>query len=186
MGNKIFPILFIIIFFLAVTPLLMLYPSGSARIGLSMGFMYILKQPLHIVIVALVGLVGGTLRKDELLMLPISFLLMFSVGSMIAIDVRVYPLMPEFMLGAILLFAFTVNICQSQHFFVVSVMSSTIAYQLGNGYMVNFHSDVSQLHFLIGELFLLALVLCASASLGYAIRGEMPYITKTHPENGKM
>lgn len=178
MGNKIFPILFIVIFFLAVAPLMMLYPSGSARVGLSIGFMHILSKPLHIAIVACIGLAGSTLRHDALLMLPISFLLMFTIGSMTEINAQDYPLLSEFMLGAILLFAFTVNICQSQHFFIIAVISATIAYQLGSGYMSNYHNDFPQLHFLLGELFLIALVLCASSSLGYAIRGELPYITK--------
>jgi hydrogenase/urease accessory protein HupE len=176
MGNKIFPILFIVIFFLAVTPLVLLYPSGSARIGLSIGFMHILNQPIHLTIIVLIGLAGSTLRHDALLMLPISFLLMFTIGSFTMIDAHTYPLREQFLLGAILLFGFTVNVCQSKHFFMIAVFSSTIAFQLGSHYMAQFHSDVPQLHFLLGELFLIALLLCASSSLGYAIRGEIPRI----------
>lgn len=175
MGNKIFPIMFIIIFLLAVIPLMLLYPSGSARIGLSTGFMHILDKPLHISIIALIGFAASTLRSDALLMLPISFLLMFTIGTMVAITPQNYPLLPEFLLGTILLYAFTVNVCQSQHFFVVAVISSTIAYQLGNAYMLTYQHNVPELHFLIGELFLLTLLLCASASLGYAVRGELPF-----------
>lgn len=176
MGNKIFPILFVVIFFLAVTPLIMLYPSGSARIGLSIGFMHLLNQPLQLSIIVLVGLIGSTLKHDALLMLPISFLLMFTIGSLTMVNINSYPLQQHFLLGSILLYAFTVNICQSKYFFMIAVMSSTIAYQLGSHYMARFHDGVPPLHFLLGELFLLALVLCASASLGYAIRGELPFL----------
>jgi hypothetical protein len=176
MLNRYFPLLFVIIFLMAAVPLLLLYPSGAARTGMSVGFMFYLNQPLYVSLVMMVALIGCAFPRDEIVLLPISFVLMFSIGTLVHIDHTLYTLLDEFTLGAILLYAFTVNICQSRGFLLATVVVSSLAYHMGAFTMQTDIGDNSPLYILIGETIFLVLVLCSTASLGYALRGELPFI----------
>ncbi len=176
MLNRYFPMLFIIIFLMAAVPFLLLYPSGMARVGMSLGFMYYLDQPLYVSLVMMVALAGCAFPHDEIILLPISFVLMFTVGSLIHIDGELYPLLDEFTLGSILIYAFTVNICQTRGFLLASVMVASLAYHMGGHSMSMNLEENSPLYVLIGEVIFLTLVLCSTASLGYALRGELPFL----------
>lgn len=183
MLTRYFPILFIIIFIIAAVPMLLLYPSGTARISMSAGFMYYLHQPLYITLVMGVAIIGCFLPHDEIILLPVSYVLMFSVGALVHVNTIVYPLLDEFTLGAILLYAFTVNICQTRGFLLASVIASSLAYRMGGNLMQMDLQDNSPLYVVIGATIFISLVLCSTASLGYTLRGELPLIYGRHEKD---
>ncbi|MBY0356009.1 MAG: hypothetical protein K2Q12_09845, partial [Rickettsiales bacterium] len=91
-------LLFGAIFALACLPFLVIYPSGEASAGLSHGFLSMLNFNRDFVLIVLVGVCAMSVGRDAMLILPLTFVLLYGVAAMVHIEVERYPQVPWFML----------------------------------------------------------------------------------------
>jgi hydrogenase/urease accessory protein HupE len=167
MSSKRFLVIFASIFLLGSVPLLLGQPSGAASAGLSAGFMMPIEQLWQLVIFISLGLFASYLRSTQaMLMLPLAFLLLFVVGMSLAFDATVYTRMPAFLLGSVLLFALCFAICRSEQVIMGMVIAASLGFHFGGYYHQLIPDIAAPLYFMICIILALALILCASVSLG--------------------
>lgn len=166
-SSKRFLLIFASIFALASVPLLLGQPSGASSAGLSAGFMMPIEQLWQLMIFVALGVYAAHLRSSHaMILLPLSFLLLFVVGMSIELDMTRYNRMPFFLLGAVLLFALCFTIARSQPVLLGMVIAASLGFHFGNYYYRLIPDIAAPLYFLIGNLLALALIFCASVSLG--------------------
>lgn len=152
--------------------MLLVQPPGNGSAGLSAGFMAPLNV-LHIVLLGFIGVWGVTLGPNASLMLPLTFLLMVVIASLLEIDTSQMPPLRIFIFGSILLFAFCISSIQNRLFLLSASFSSSLAFHLGGYYIQSVPSFASPLYFLVGMVLCSALVLAAGVSLGLALLEEI-------------
>jgi hydrogenase/urease accessory protein HupE len=167
MDNQKILLLFGAIFALACLPFLVIYPSGEASAGLSHGFLSLLEADRDLLLVVVVGLWSVSIGRDAILLLPITFILLYAIAAMVQIEISRYPMVPWFVLGAILAYALSLTLVDSRKFVVAVAVSSSIAFHVGMHAGQALPTIADPLYFLLGQL--LALSLMMSASVCFAI-----------------
>lgn len=168
MENQKILLLFGAIFALACLPFLVLYPSGEASAGLSQGFLSMLHPNRDFVLILLVGVWAVSIGRDAMLLLPLTFILLFAVAAMVQIEMNQYPLVPWFVLGAILAYALSLTLVDSRKFVVAVAVCSSMAFHVGM-HAGQFLPEVADpLYFLLGQLLALTLMLAAAVCFAIA------------------
>jgi len=167
MSSKRFLAIFASIFLLGSVPLLLGQPSGAASAGLSAGFTMPIEQVWQLVMFIALGVYAAHLRSSHaMILLPLSFLLLFVVGMSLAFDAQDYRYMPYFLLGSVMLFAFCFVISQSEQMIMGMVICASFGFHFGSYYFRQIPDIAAPLYFMIGNIIALALIFCASVSLG--------------------
>lgn len=167
MSSKRFLVIFASIFLLGSVPLLLGQPSGAASAGLSAGFMMPIEQLWQLFVFVLVGLYASYLRSPHaMVLLPLSFLLLFVVGMSLSFDAQAYSRMPFFLLGAVLIFALCFVLSRSEQMIMGMVMTASLGFHFGSFYYRQIPDIAAPLYFMIGTMLALALIFSASVSLG--------------------
>jgi hypothetical protein len=149
------------ILFLACMPFLVIFPSGEVSASLGRGFLSIFDLRLNLLLVALVGLMAVLIGRDAMVLLPLSFILMFSVASMVQLNHKLYPHVYWFILGGLLIYTLTLLLVNTRAF-VIGVTIST-------GAMVAEMED--PLYSLIGQIMALSLILATCICLSLTFSG---------------
>lgn len=157
---------------LAGLPVAVVHTSGSASAGLSAGFLEVMDNVLHLLLVLPVGLMASWLRADGRVILPLCFLLMYLIGGMMEMDFVLYPMVKLFILGAILVFGLALSVADSRVFLGSAFVSASVAYHLGGWGMKALPTLASPLYFLIGQFLALVLALAISFSIGMLLFSE--------------
>ena len=166
-SSKRFWLIFASIFLLGAIPLLFGQPSGAASAGLSAGFTMPIDQPWQLVIFIALGVYAAHLRSGNgMVLVPLSFLLLFTIGMLIELDHRQFDKLPFFMLGAVMLFGICFTMARSQPVLLAMLISASFGFHFGNYYYRLIPDIAAPLYFLIGNVFALALLFCSSVSLG--------------------
>lgn len=174
---------FAVILVLLLLPFAVIYPTGISRAGLSHGFLMLLQNPFHVMLVMLVGIWASLMDRYSVVLLPVSFILMFLIGAIMSVGIQDYPFIHMFMLGSVLLFAITVSLRPRRNFIAAVVICGSLAYHLGFFYSQSLPSQADGLFFILGEILSLMLVLAASISLGTAFHGSVGWIKQhNHPQ----
>ncbi len=171
-----FIVVFAVILVLLLLPFAVMFPTGIARAGLSHGFLVLLQNPFHLMLVMLVGIWSSMLDRYSVVLLPVSFVLMFLIGAIMSVGALAYPFIHMFMLGSVLLLAITVSLRPRRNFIAAVVVCGSLAYHLGFFYSQQLPRQADGLFFILGEILSLVLVLAASISLGTAFHGSVGWI----------
>jgi len=166
-SSKRFWVIFASIFMLGSVPLLLGQPSGVASAGLSAGFMMPIEQLWQMAVFIGIGLYAAHLRSSHaMLLLPLSFLLLFVVGMSLGFDTTRFEKMPFFLLGSVMIYALCFIVCRSEQMIMGMVVSASIGFHFGDYYFKQIPDIAAPLYFMIGNILAIALLFCASVSLG--------------------
>jgi hydrogenase/urease accessory protein HupE len=168
MENQKILLLFAALFALACLPFLVLYPSGEASAGLSHGFLSMLNVDKDFVLIVLVGIWATSIGRDAMVLLPLSFVLIYAIAAMVQVDMQRFPLVPWFMLGAIITYALSLTLVDSRKFVVAIAVGSSVAFHVGMHAGYRLLSIGDPLYFLLGQLLALSLMLAASVCFAIA------------------
>jgi hydrogenase/urease accessory protein HupE len=167
MSSKRFLAVFASIFLLGSVPLLLGQPSGAASAGLSMGFRLPIEQLWQLALLVLLGVYASYLRSPHaMLLLPLSFVLMFTVGMSLAFDVTAYPRMPLFLLGAVLLLGLCFVLSRSEQMILGMVVAASFGFHFGSYYYQQIPSIAAPLYFMLGNLLAFALIFAMAVAMG--------------------
>ncbi len=153
----------------ATLPFMVVHPSGSASAGLSAGFLGIMNNPFRLLLLLPVGIMAGYLQGDERVLFPLSFLLMYLIGSLMEMDFVLFPMVKLFILGAILVFGLALSVAESRLFLASVFLGGWVAYHIGGYGMQSLPALASPLYLIIGQLLALVLVVAVSFSIGLLI-----------------
>ncbi len=149
--------------------MLLVQPSGLASAGLAAGFSQPMENIFHIAIFAFIGLFSAWVGREAIAVLPLSALLMLSIGAMLYIDNHVFPEVQNFIVGAIVLFALSISLLRKKIFLLCVPPIALCAYFAGSGYMQNLPEITTPLYFLLGALTSAALIMAIGVSLGVTL-----------------
>jgi hydrogenase/urease accessory protein HupE len=178
MNHRRFAGIFAAIFMIGALPLLVSQPSGIAGAGLGAGFMTAIHNPYHILLFVMTGYLATLLGRLPSAMLPVTMLLMLTIGAGLAIDPEKYPLIRLFIFSAIMLYAAAVGVAYTKAFLLSAAVTSSIAFQLGYHFMETLPLIAPPLHYLLGILTGAALLMAIGISLGIAFYGRTDSATE--------
>lgn len=166
-SSKRFIAIFASIFLLASLPLLLGPPNGRASAGLSAGFLLPIEQLWQMAILVSLGVYSAHLRSSQaMVLLPLSFILMYVVGMSVAFDANQYPLMPFFLLGSVMLLAISFILSRSEHILIGMIITASFGFHFGTYYYGLIPPIAEPLYFMLGNILALSLIFCAAVSLG--------------------
>ncbi len=157
----------------AAFPFFYYNPSAAATSGLSSGFLGMIENSWHLILVLCIGLWASTLERDASVLLPLAFIIMYTIGAAMQLDMLLYPQMRLFILGGIFAFGMTMSMARSRVFFASIILCASVAYHLGIYNMQQLPALASSLHFILGQVLSLALIFAASVSFGLAMQGVL-------------
>lgn len=172
MTSKRFILLFASIFLLGAMPFLILQPNGASSAGLSAGFTVPIEHAYHLIIFLVIGLSASFVRSNALLLMPLSFILLYVVGMTTEIDHDKYKLMPMFLFGAVILFGIVMSVTDSRRGLISVLVAASIGFHFGLYYASEVPEIASPLYFMIGNILSFALVFATSVSFGLTLRGD--------------
>lgn len=170
--NKRFMLVFASIFALGATPLLIQQPNGAASAGLSLGFMLPIEEALHLVLFLMLGIYASFLRGNALILVPLSFILLYVVGISIYFDFARYALMPLFMLGSIILFALSMVVAGHRKCMMAMVIAASLGFHFGGFYAGAIPDIAAPIFFMIGNILAFALIFAVAISFGITLYSD--------------
>ena len=171
--SKRFILIFASIFLLGAMPLMIGQPSGAATAGLSRGFTFPIEQLYHLVVLFGLGMYASYLRGNAAILLPLSFILLYVVGMALQLDNTRYPMLPFFMLGAVLLFALSMMAAASNRRAIMGmVIAASLGFHFGRYYAAAVPTIASPLYFMIGTILCYGLIFSTAVSFGLTMRND--------------
>lgn len=171
-SSKLFLAIFASIFILGTVPLVLGQSNGVSSAGLSAGFLLPVEELWQLVIFIALGIYASQLRQSAMILVPLSFILMFVVGMMILMDMQRLDKLPFFLLGAVVLFALSFSIAESRAILFGMAVSASFGFHFGMYYKQLIPDIAAPLHFMIGNILALTLIFSASVSLGLTFLKE--------------
>lgn len=175
MSTRRFIGIFSLIFILGALPFLVVQPTGAASAGLTVGFMTPIENVYHLLAFMVVGVAGAVLGRESMVLVPITCLLMFVVGSCMFVSEVEYPLIPMFMLGAILIFGLAASQVRHHYTLMSVAVSSSVGFHMGRYYMAHVPDIASPIYYLVGNVLALGLIFATSISFGVTLMADTAY-----------
>ncbi|MCI5049961.1 MAG: HupE/UreJ family protein [Rickettsiales bacterium] len=173
MTSKRFIILFASIFLLGAMPFLILQPTtGASSAGVSAGFTTPIEHTYHLIVLLVIGLSASIIRQNALLLMPLSFILLYVVGMTVVLDHRIFKLMPMFLLGSVILFGIVMSLVKKRTEIIAVVLAASVGFHFGMYYGELVPDIASPLYFMIGNILSFALILATAASFGLTLRSD--------------
>ncbi len=170
--NKRFMLVFASIFALGAMPLLIQQPNGAASAGLSLGFTLPIEEALHLILFLMLGVYASFLRGNALILVPLSFILLYVVGISIYFDHVRYAMMPLFMLGSIILFALSMVVAGQRKCMMAMVIAASLGFHFGGYYAGAIPDIAAPIFFMIGNILAFALIFATAISFGITLYSD--------------
>jgi len=165
-----FVVIFASIFLLGAMPFLILQPNGASSAGLSAGFVAPIEKLYHLFLFLFIGFFAAFIRQNALLLMPLSFILLYVVGITMELDHDKYPLLPMFLFGSVILFGIVMSLTQTRIAIFSVMAAASIGFHFGIFYSSKVPEIASPLYFMIGNILSFALVFATAASFGLTLR----------------
>lgn len=179
--SKRFILIFASIFLLGAMPLMIGQPSGAATAGLSHGFTLPIERLYHLIALFSLGVYASYLRGNAIILVPLSFVLLYVVGMSLQLDMTRYRMLPFFMLGSVLLFALCMMAAGShRHGIIGMIISASVGFHFGRYYAAEVPAIASPLYFMIGTILCYGLIFSTAVSFGLTMQSDQP----TEPKEG--
>lgn len=169
MSNKRYIFILAAVLLLGAFPLLVLQPSGAASAGLSAGFRLPLDAFPLLLLWSALGLWAALLPTEGTLILPLGFLLLVFIASVLSLGVEHYPPLKYFLLGAILSFAFLVGLTRHKATILSMMITSSIGFHYGLRLAAAVPEGAAPLYFLLGVVLALAMILAIAVAFGVTL-----------------
>ena len=182
MTSKRFILLFASIFLLGAMPFLILQPNGASSAGLSAGFTFPIEQTLHLIVFLGIGVCASVVRKQALVLMPLSFILLYVVGFSTGLDHNRFQMIPMFMLGAVILFGVIMSLTKDRREVLSIVVAASLGFHFGMFYGDAIPEIASPLYYMIGNILSLALIFATAASFGLTLRSDAAPARMVKPE----
>lgn len=150
-------------------PFLLLQHSGIANASLMAGMILPLQNTVQFGCLLGAGCLAAWLGAEMLVQLPISALLMILLGALVKIDTSVFAEVQHFILGAVMLFAFSMSIMRHSAALLLVAPVAVGAYFLGGIYITAIPEGVLPLYFLVGTLESSALIIATGMALNFSL-----------------
>lgn len=173
MNRHVFAALFLVSALLIAVPWLLLQHSGLASVSLNAGFMKPLESGRHMACLVVIGMVASMLAKEAVVLIPISGLVMLLLGALSGVSVIVFPEVPHFSVGAILLFALTVSIMRHRLSQLVMVPVAAWSYFTAGAYLQHMPTSLHPLFYTLGVIESAAMMVAIGVALCYSLMGLM-------------
>lgn len=172
MTSKRFILIFASIFLLGAMPFLIVQPNGASSAGLSAGFTMPIEHAYHLLVFLAIGISASFVRSNALLLMPLSFILLYVVGMAMVLDHTKYTLMPMFVFGSIILFGMVMSVTESRKGMLSVLVAASVGFHFGTHYASAVPDIASPLYFMIGNILSFALVFATAVSFGLTLSGD--------------
>ncbi len=152
---------------------MILQPTGMASAGLSAGFTILIERFYHLIPLIIVGMIASFLRGFTVILLPLMFVLMYVIGSLVMMERSAYPMQPMFVFGATMIFAVCMALIQTRIALVAAAAVASLAFHMGMYYAQLVPPIASPMYFLLGNILSLALILSTAVSFGLTLKGDI-------------
>jgi hydrogenase/urease accessory protein HupE len=171
-SSKRFVLIFASIFALGAVPLLISQPSGASSAGLSAGFLTQLQVVWQLLIPGAIGIFASRLSTQEMVIPPLGFILLFTIGLALGMDTQRYGGLPYFIFGAVICFGLSLMTVRSMACLSGLLIAASAGFHLGLFQQYQIPQLAEPLFFLIGNILALALIFAIAVSLGLSFRAE--------------
>lgn len=168
-GRKLAIIFTLITLFVCSMPFIVAWPEGLSGLAVTGGALFVLNHYTIVLSAIVIGLVSAFLTRDGVVLVPVCYILMFSLANMLMLGVDAYPNFYLYIFGTILLFGVSLMLAGHRAHLVLALVIASIAFHLGVYFSPGVALHEQPLYFLIGELIATALLLCISVSFGMII-----------------
>jgi hydrogenase/urease accessory protein HupE len=172
MSSRRFIVISAAIFILGALPFLIVQPTAASSAGLSLGFAAPFASLPIMALVVACGFAAALLPREGLVQLGLVFSLMVMVGGMLMLDVRVFPFVRYFVLGAILCLGLLVGITRQKFTLFALLLLASVGFHLGGFYLTQVPTIAAPIYYLLGVLLSLSLVLSISIAFGMTLFGD--------------
>lgn len=172
MANRRFIIVTMLLFIAGALPFLIAQPTAAASAGLSLGFSAPLEHAGLLTLLVLSGITAAFLPREGLMLLPIAFILMVMVGSILVLDVRALPALRYFVLGATICMGMLVAITHEKLTVLSLLALASLGFHFGGFFMRSIPIIASPMYYMLGVLISTGMVLAISVAFGVTIIGN--------------
>lgn len=154
---------------LCALPFIMAWPAGLSGLAVTNGALFALNHSILAVSALAVGFIAAFLLRDGVVLIPVCFLLMYTLANMLMLGVDTYPYFHLYIFGTILLFGITLMLAGQRSHLILALLVASLAFHLGVYYSNDSGLIGQPLYFLVGEVIAIGLMLSVAVSFGLIV-----------------